>query len=1521
MRIKLLSRAKSQDSKSSSNSSLVFKSPIDLENKEASHHYHSFDSALKKLSTEESLFLPKKTRTPNIESIKEDKSQFIFYEKDILNKKIGEENLFELDETLIRHSESEIFDSNERIELLELQENIHTPSSHERNQLDEWSFPPNFLTDIPNYVEQSHQTETYRYNDNSFITPSISLEKSVENYMPGRNYNNEKLVNHRLDGFAYVLHYIMENQSQSINAESITPKTIELMKEKLNGAIQQKQKDTLINPKKPVLEININDVESFLKLPKSETDFLSKADLNHIIDKLQDLDEKIQQSDLKEKFSGVGFQASVNLVKEIRYMQNQIQNLEDIEEYIKISERNNFLEQLKAEKATPLGPCLAMTQINGEAIIGLNGGDKQNTEEKACKAKSVIYEITNEIIKAYCSANVSKESKSKKDKKKNAKPSNEKIDFNKIAHDIQKKLLEMVTEQSNENYTHFKEYVIKFADFIATSSYGLNYLKAFMKPFELVQRQEKTFDSNDEHAEVAILDYLILEKGIRETELYIANNKKACPDCGLAMRLLNDKNNIRVVWGGTHTDDRGSLILPSKSEITSIEISTESKHKSKEKSKLKPVEELHDAKYHIPQFIQKNILLNKEFENKRQERLNEIKIHEESGDFSQHLTGEHKLKYSPGARTKEEGIKSEIEYLLSEYGKSKQVQTPQNPWFQQENLDYQYTKSDIETVDRYISSKIIAIENVDDIKQLIVGTKKSQEISKESRLEIGELYRQAIREQITNELMVRELVNEIQKDEAFAGFKIVFVENGKEFDQKQSDTIGIGITQGNLQVYTSAFSRGKELKFNNAIIKIFPSLNLEQEALVAKYNEISVDILKAIELKINQKESQIENLLETKLGDTTSHLFQMPSKSNPLSKNMMDSSEDYLKEMGEENKIIINNHFFYRGNDIVKIWEKHLKQINPEIKFYAKHDLEDSYVECNTLFNDMTQQKESALILKPDGSLHTNYLHQSVSICGEIDRKGDFAEANLSKIKNLLLAYNADLNHIKITDHVILFPYHVTGLHWNLCELQVTLNEENTITVNSINLYEPLRLNSNPFESSQNHLFKTVFKVMEGGFIEEQIEEYQTKCKVYFTEQQYDGALCGAIASENGKEFLNLEQTEKANILYKTAEEQFALRFQHCLEINSPTYSYAQLQNQAYNVSGDLIFEDEKLQNQLKGVLETHLPLLTKDFITIHAFNANKNIFENNFELAESYRTSMGNIKNHIKLIFPELFKINGEYQEGAVNLIDKVIQEISLNTGSQALKKTHNIQKTLDIENLQGNLSEKEALQKAIKESLVYQEQIEIQKYYQGLTKQKDFCGALNTKEGLNLESIKINLDTVINSNLDNTDFYIAPRIMEQGALLSSLEDWQIIPSPHYGALVKLEDESGNKHAVLFHASKAIDHLAITITDPLSQEASTFKLEIAKLTESLYEEGRAIKVVYSGRQDENYGTCADMSLIMLKELIEQTANIPALNICNQIIVNNFIDTNLNRGDNTLYDFDYDNHQHVEIAGDTTFFH
>lgn len=47
------------------------------------------------------------------------------------------------------------------------------------------------------------------------------------------------------------------------------------------------------------------------------------------------------------------------------------------------------------------------------------------------------------------------------------------------------------------------------------------------------------------------------------------------------------------------------------------------------------------------------------------------------------------------------------------------------------------------------------------------------------------------------------------------------------------------------------------------------------------------------------------------------------------------------------------------------------------------------------------------------------------------------------------------------------------------------------------------------------------------------------------------------------------------------------------------------------------------------------------------------------------------------------------------------------------------------------------------------------------------EYKGILDTKEGLTLESIKLNLATIIISNLNNIDFYISPNLISEEELI----------------------------------------------------------------------------------------------------------------------------------------------------------
>lgn len=148
----------------------------------------------------------------------------------------------------------------------------------------------------------------------------------------------------------------------------------------------------------------------------------------------------------------------------------------------------------------------------------------------------------------------------------------------------------------------------------------------------------------------------------------------------------------------------------------------------------------------------------------------------------------------------------------------------------------------------------------------------------------------------------------------------------------------------------------------------------------------------------------------------------------------------------------------------------------------------------------------------------------------------------------------------------------------------------------------------------------------------------------------------------------------------------------------------------------------------------------------------------------------------------------------------------------------------------------------------------------------------ANQTSKGLTAESINLNLDNIIKS-YDQTDIYINSKIVDQRQVYDNILHWLENPNifNQYASVVKIENTTGQKHAILLHAKKENNKILLTLIDPLSEEDSIFKDELKKLAYSLQQNRIDVEIIYSGKQDKDYGTCADICLIMLQEFIEQT--------------------------------------------------
>lgn len=156
-----------------------------------------------------------------------------------------------------------------------------------------------------------------------------------------------------------------------------------------------------------------------------------------------------------------------------------------------------------------------------------------------------------------------------------------------------------------------------------------------------------------------------------------------------------------------------------------------------------------------------------------------------------------------------------------------------------------------------------------------------------------------------------------------------------------------------------------------------------------------------------------------------------------------------------------------------------------------------------------------------------------------------------------------------------------------------------------------------------------------------------------------------------------------------------------------------------------------------------------------------------------------------------------------------------------------------------------------------------------------EEFHGIDQTTHGLTLKDIQINLANIIKANL-RTDFCVMPNIVEQEELLTSLNKWKNMrdSTSLYVALVKINSQASVKHAILLSAQQTGEKIQINITEPLAKEDSTFCTQLNELHNTLKAQGfYDVAINYAGIQDKNYSTCADMSLIMLYNIIEQAAN------------------------------------------------
>ncbi len=299
-----------------------------------------------------------------------------------------------------------------------------------------------------------------------------------------------------------------------------------------------------------------------------------------------------------------------------------------------------------------------------------------------------------------------------------------------------------------------------------------------------------------EHGEMNIQDYLMLDKEYmidlyadyllnkKKPELYIGNNKKACPGCDTSMKETKGDYWFDALYYGGHKDFKGVIGKDKKNVIYDKAKHLNSEEKEKIDQTLKSDEEKNYSQKDKKQAIsgststnEKDTNKSKEISSKYSSKMDVIK--EENG---------HKDKF-----------KLELRKKLEEFRKNKSKETAEQDFKEEllklikENADNDANESTEKIRDNFIrilTSYTGKKLGADKVKFL------SKKYKQEAKRYTEEEKKNMKDEQISYRLV--EAMKKVQDEEGnrlFEGFRIIVIKEEQEFKGTKKNTIGITINK------------------------------------------------------------------------------------------------------------------------------------------------------------------------------------------------------------------------------------------------------------------------------------------------------------------------------------------------------------------------------------------------------------------------------------------------------------------------------------------------------------------------------------------------------------------------------------------------------------------------------------------------------------------------------------------------------------------------------------------------------
>ena len=150
---------------------------------------------------------------------------------------------------------------------------------------------------------------------------------------------------------------------------------------------------------------------------------------------------------------------------------------------------------------------------------------------------------------------------------------------------------------------------------------------------------------------------------------------------------------------------------------------------------------------------------------------------------------------------------------------------------------------------------------------------------------------------------------------------------------------------------------------------------------------------------------------------------------------------------------------------------------------------------------------------------------------------------------------------------------------------------------------------------------------------------------------------------------------------------------------------------------------------------------------------------------------------------------------------------------------------------------------------------------------------GVASIEDGMADQDIELNLKLLkhnIESKHKQSSFYTEEKVLNKSNILDKVMAWHDSneEQKHFLSIATVINSAGKKHALAVHIEKEYNISKVYIIDPLSCDKSEFKQEISDLQNILSILPGVSYQIYTGEQDINAGTCGDISLFELFNIL-----------------------------------------------------